>query len=176
MPGQKVALLPGGFKPPHKGHLAALRYLINSNSATAAIVFVGHKERYDITGEVAFTSDQSKQIWEVYSKYINVDFQIILPDNPVRAVYEHIKQHPNDFFYLGAGIEDQKRWSAINTSVDEFGELIYGNAEIVEIPDQFGRISGTVSRDGICDKVWDCLPIEVLTPEDIAKVKAILNP
>jgi hypothetical protein len=179
----RVALLPGGFKPPHKGHLAAIQHLIDESDANAAIVFVGHSPRYPEDGPHSaegsdprpFTREQSKGVWEVYSNYISVPLEVILPDNPVRAVYEHIVAHPADLFYLGAGIEDQGRWSAIDTKLKPDGTPLYNNAKIVPIPDQFGRIRGTQSRDDICNNVWDCIPDNVLSPEHLDQVKSILS-
>ena len=171
----RVALLPGGFKPPHKGHLAAIQHLIDVSDANAAIVFVGHKPRTDSTEQVVFDREQSKGVWEVYSNYVSVPLEVILPDNPVRAVYEHIVDHPADLFYLGAGIEDQARWAAINTKLKDDGTPLYNNAKIVSIPDQFGRISGTQSRDDICNNVWDCIPDNILSPEHLDQVKSILG-
>ena len=37
-----VAILPGGFKPPHKGHFEALRHIVNQNNAAAAIYLQAH--------------------------------------------------------------------------------------------------------------------------------------
>ena len=40
---ETVALLPGGYKPPTKGHFNALKYLIQD--ADRAVVFIGNKEQ-----------------------------------------------------------------------------------------------------------------------------------
>ena len=47
----KVALLPGGFKPPHLGHYNMAKYL--ADFADNVIVRIGSKEREGIGRELA---------------------------------------------------------------------------------------------------------------------------
>ena len=47
----KIALLPGGFKPPHLGHYNMAKYL--ANFADKVIVRIGQKERDGIGKELA---------------------------------------------------------------------------------------------------------------------------
>ena len=74
---ERIALLPGGFKPPTKGHFNALRYLLDD--ADKGVVFIGGKERDGITPE------QSEAIWEVYSKYFSKPVSVFNVPNPVRS-------------------------------------------------------------------------------------------
>ena len=41
----KIALLPGGFKPPHAGHYNMAKWLSANTGADKTIIFVGPKER-----------------------------------------------------------------------------------------------------------------------------------
>ena len=45
----KIALLPGGFKPPHAGHYNMAKWLSANTGADKTIIFVGPKERECIT-------------------------------------------------------------------------------------------------------------------------------
>ena len=39
----KIALLPGGFKPPHAGHYNMAKYLAKETNADVVVVKVGEK-------------------------------------------------------------------------------------------------------------------------------------
>ena len=67
---ERIALLPGGFKPPTKGHFNALRYLLDD--ADKGIVFIGGKEREGITPE------QSEQIPLFFQENCNYPPQFFL--------------------------------------------------------------------------------------------------
>ena len=143
----RVALLPGGFKPPHKGHFQALRHIIDSHNATSAVVFIGTGERDGIT------ADQSRRIWEIYAGYIGIPVRIEVSDvTPVRSVYEYADEHKNRHLFVGAGAEDMKRYAWFEKHADEFDKV-----ELVSIPPQFGRISGTEIRQKIINNDEDAL-------------------
>ena len=77
---KKIAILPGGFKPPHKGHLSALQYMLKENGIDHCIVYIGKSLRDEIT------PDQSYDIWNVYKKYLNISIDIsISPVTPVKS-------------------------------------------------------------------------------------------
>ena len=42
---KKIALLPGGFKPPHAGHYNMAKWLISNTDADTVIVKVGSKNK-----------------------------------------------------------------------------------------------------------------------------------
>ncbi len=50
---EKIALLPGGFKPPHAGHYNAAKWLAANTDADTVVVRIGAKERGGITREVS---------------------------------------------------------------------------------------------------------------------------
>ena len=83
-----VALYPGAFKPPHRGHFEVVKRLlkgthdgkpytldnykdvgssalneVKAEAITKVIVFIGGKDRNGISPE------DSKRIWEIYKKY-----------------------------------------------------------------------------------------------------------
>ena len=141
-----VAILPGGFKPPHKGHFAALEH-INENNAAAAIVFIGKKERGGITAE------QSKAIWDIYGKYLNVPVTVAISDvTPVKDVYDYADTSRDTPLFIGAGEEDMARYSWFEKHKDDFPLV-----NLVAIPPQFGRISGTDTRKMIQDNDLESL-------------------
>ena len=51
----KIALLPGGFKPPHAGHYNMAKWLASNTDATTILIKVGAKKRDNITREISET-------------------------------------------------------------------------------------------------------------------------
>ena len=159
-----VAILPGGFKPPHKGHFSALLHLIEQG-ARAAIVYIGAPCRDNVT------CDQSKQIWEIYSKHVKIPVDIEIVPNPVRAVYEFTDKNPDIHTIIGAGEEDMKRWSYFEKNADKFP-----NVQLVAIPPQFGRISGSDTRANLCGDSPELNFIPADLPcNDVADIAQILG-
>lgn len=163
--GDVVALLPGGFKPPHKGHFAALKHLISESNARSAIVYIGNKERDGVNASV------SEQIWKIYAQHLPVPTSIFISKvTPVTDVYKYVEEHPTITCVVGAGEEDMARYKALNNGK-------YKNAVVVPIPPQFGRISGTATRQKIASgdpTAIDFVP-NILSAEDKEEVKRILG-
>ena len=95
---EKIALLPGGFKPPHAGHYNMAKWLATNTDADTVVIKVGAKERGGITREI------SLKLWNLYritdqdplAKKIT-----ILPSespSPVKDVYDFIeKEAPENY-------------------------------------------------------------------------------
>lgn len=173
--GKTVAILPGGFKPPHKGHFNALNYLLDE--ADSGIVFIGKGERDGISAE------QSKQIWEIYKNYLRKPIDIYIAEKtPVASTYEYADAHPKENIVVGAGPLDEKRFKYFQDNIEK-----YPLVKIINIPPMHNRISGTVVRQQICKKdpkAVDCFvpterkgesEIDLLTPEDKQKINKILK-
>ena len=163
---ERIALLPGGFKPPTKGHFNALRYLLDD--ADKGIVFIGGKEREGITPE------QSEQIWNIYKKYFSKPVDVVYVPNPVRAVYEFADNNLEKTLLVGAGEKDEdvKRYSYFQKNIDK-----YPFVNIVKIPMQEGGISGSETREMIqkdVDQSLDYFVPEEVSIEDRDKIKSIL--
>jgi len=102
---EKIALLPGGFKPPHAGHYNMAKWLAANTDADTVVIKVGAKERDGIT------RDMSLQLWNLYRSTDPDPLAkklTILPSespSPVRDVYDFIeKEAPeNSTIYLGMG-------------------------------------------------------------------------
>ena len=75
---EKIALLPGGFKPPHAGHYNAAKWLAANTDADTVVVRIGAKEREGVTREM------SLQLWDLYrdsdpdplSKKLTIDLSL----------------------------------------------------------------------------------------------------
>jgi len=163
---ERIALLPGGFKPPTKGHFNALRYLLDD--ADRGVVFIGGKERDGITPE------QSEQIWNIYSRYFDKPVEVVYVPNPVRAVYDFADENLEKTLLVGAGEKDQdvKRYAYFQKNVEK-----YPFVNVIKIPMQEGGISGSETREMIqqdVDESLDFFVPEEISIEDREQIKSIL--
>ena len=163
---ERIALLPGGFKPPTKGHFNALRYLLDD--ADKGIVFIGGKAREGITPE------QSEKIWNIYAKYFDKPVQVVYVPNPVRAVYDYADGNLDKTLLVGAGAKDEdvKRYAYFQNNIEK-----YPFVNVIKIPMQEGGISGSETRKMIqqdVDESLDYFVPEEISIEDRDQIKAIL--
>ena len=165
---ETIALYPGGYKPPTKGHYHSFDYILQD--ADRGVIFIGKKERDGITAE------QSKQIWEIYAKYLNKPVEVIISDvTPVKSVYDYADNNKDVNIIVGAGDKDDdvKRYAYFEKNIEK-----YPLVRVVKIPLQSEGISGTMTRELIAsdiDKAIDYFTPEVLSTEDKANIKQILS-
>jgi hypothetical protein len=122
-----VALYPGAFKPPHRGHFEVVKRLlkgthdgkpytldnykdvgssalneVKAEAITKVIVFIGGKDRNGISPE------DSKRIWEIYKKYLkNIEIYSEAP-NPMQNASAYAKKRPEQDFYAITGIRSEE--------------------------------------------------------------------
>tara|TARA_A100000172_G_scaffold22688_1_gene12977 strand:- start:6223 stop:7407 length:1185 start_codon:yes stop_codon:yes gene_type:complete len=124
-----IALYPGAFKPPHKGHFEVVKKLLSNSyngqvydindyeekglsvlkqdkgdkpTIDKVIIFAGGGERNGITKE------EAHQIWEIYSKYLP---GVVVEDgqkNPMFAAKDYAKANPQEEFYAITGIRGEE--------------------------------------------------------------------
>lgn len=163
-----VAIFPGGFKPPTKGHFEAFKDLLFK--ADSGVVFIGKSARDGIT------QDQSYQIWSIYKRYIDKPIEIIKsPITPVASTYEFAAENPNYNIIVGAGDkdEDRTRFNSFIKNADK-----YPNVSIAQINIKGNNISGTKSRELIMQR--DPNSVDYFTPQELSQtdkdiIKQILN-
>ena len=123
-----IALYPGAFKPPHKGHFEITESLLggiqgkvydldNYKDAGAAVmnkdfdgiykadkvvIFIGAGERNGITQR------QAEEIWNIYKKYLP-NVEIIASDkNPMVEARDYAANNPNEEFYAVTGVRSEE--------------------------------------------------------------------
>ena len=143
---ERIALLPGGFKPPHAGHYNMAIWLAENTDAKTIVIKVGAKERDGVTREI------SLQLWNLYrvnDPNPTAKKLAILPSNsnsPVQDVYDFVeKEAPEDStIYLGMGEKDinDKRFA----NIGKFAEPKGIKFETILVPPQAGGVSGTDMR------------------------------
>ena len=165
---ETVALYPGGYKPPTKGHYHSFDYILQD--ADKGVIFIGKKERDGITAE------QSKQIWEIYAKTLGKPVEVIISNvTPVKSVYDYADNNKvsvitgNNF----QKDDDVKRYEYFEKNIET-----YPLVRVVKIPMQAEGISGTMTRELITsdiDKAIEYFTPEVLSTEDKDNIKQILS-
>jgi len=124
-----IALVPGAFKPPTKGHFEAVRQLATNNYKEAEWNAMpdGSIEPGSISGKKPSTeikevrviisgkprngisAEESKRIWDVYNKYLpnNVEITVTNDPTPVKTAYSMIKNTPDEMFFLVTSLRDE---------------------------------------------------------------------
>ena len=102
-----IALFPGAFKPPHKGHFAVVKKLLEN--ADQVTVLISPKTREGIT------ADESVAVWELYKTLLDGSVEIrVAAENPVRETYDVIKNNPDTNFIVAFGKNDADRFKQMN--------------------------------------------------------------
>jgi len=118
-----VALFPGAFKPPHKGHVDVVNKLLKA--ADEVVVLISPKTREGIT------ADESVAIWNLYKdKGLfdgSVEIKISASPTPVREAYEVVENNPDNEFLVAFGKGEIDRYKTIekfpNVKVFDAGEV-----------------------------------------------------
>ena len=146
--GKKIALLPGGFKPPHAGHFLLAKHLANKKDVDEVIVIVSTKPRPPVN------VDMSVGLWELYTKeYPNIKIQKGTTPSPVGDVYELIADNSvfqeGDVAYLGKSEKDadDKRFDRAQSYAERHNPGV--KVEPIVTPLFAGGVSGTEMRNYI---------------------------
>ena len=71
--------IPGGFKPPHKGHLSLLLQAIQKYPKNAIIYITsGPVKRTDDDDKLEISAEQAKQVWEKYIQKYGISNKVVL--------------------------------------------------------------------------------------------------
>ena len=121
---QTIAIFPGAFKPPHKGHVEVVKKLLQN--ADQVVVLVSPKTREGIT------ADESVAVWELYKEVLdnNVEIRVAL-ENPIKETYDLVKNNPDTNFLVafGKGESDRfKRMDFPNVKIFDAGTVDDVNA------------------------------------------------
>lgn len=167
-----VALYAGGFKPPHKAHYENARLL--SQNADKLIIFIGSKIREG----VKITAEQSKAIWEIYSKYLATPVEIIIsPVTPIKDIYDWVDQHQSevDKIITGTMADEKGKFSYFIKNKDK-----YPKVELKDLPvivakedDKFSATEIRKSKDYMTSGKW--IP-SVVSKQDKQDIIDIVTP
>jgi cytidyltransferase-like protein len=112
---ETVAIVPGAFKPPHRGHLDMVKHY--ADNADRVIVMVSPKARQTPSGQDV-GQEQSIAIWELYLNKAGLTNVEVIPSphpSPVRSAYEYVENtaQPGENVILGTSTKggDQSRFA-----------------------------------------------------------------
>jgi len=130
----KIAIYPGAFKPPHKGHFQVVKLLVDRDDISEVVIAVSSKERGGVSAE------QSLKIWELYINLLGSKVKVYpTPGSPVAYTLTTIKNNPDQEFVVVFGKEESSRFASLSDKP---------NVEIFDAGN-FENISATDFRDAI---------------------------
>ena len=141
----KIALLPGGFKPPHLGHYNMAKYL--ADFADNVIVRIGQKEREGIGAPLAL------EVWNFYKEFDpdprakKLTISVAQSPSPVKDVYDFVEKIAPEGSTVILGLGEKDASDGRYNSIPKFAEPRNIKAEIELVPPQAGGISGTRMRE-----------------------------
>ena len=90
-PSKVIAVVPGAFKPPHKGHLAMVEEYASQADEVIVLISAPLKSSRKLPNGREITSGDSKRVWELLTRQLpNVDVQVSGHASPITATYEFI--------------------------------------------------------------------------------------
>lgn len=123
-----IALYPGAFKPPHRGHFEVVKRLLKGNhggqvytkdsgAEASAKALAGHKGKAEKINKVivfpgggernGITKEESMAIWKIYAKYLPGIEILDGEKNPMFAAKDYAAANEAEQFYAITGIRDE---------------------------------------------------------------------
>ena len=143
--GKRVALIPGGFKPPHAGHFQLAKYFSNKKDVDEVIVIVSTKSRPPVNVGMAV------KLWELYTKdHPKISVRAGTTPSPVGDVYELIANNQvfkeGDVALLGKSEKDEgdQRFDRAQSYAERNNPGV--KVESIVTPLFAGGVSGTQMR------------------------------
>jgi cytidyltransferase-like protein len=120
-----IALFPGAFKPPHKGHFDVVKQLLQR--ADEVVILISPKTREGIT------ADESVAIWNLYKTKLDGSVEIKISEiTPIKETYDVVKENPNTNFLVAFGKGEIDRYKTMNeypnVTIFDAGEIEGVNA------------------------------------------------
>jgi len=126
-----IAIVPGAFKPPHKGHLDMVRAYANIADEVIVLISKPTKSGRKLPNGREITAADSEAIWKILTAGMNnVDIRISPHASPLTAAYEYIGEdgpvNVGDKVALGCSNKggDCKRWTGSEKYIKKGVELI----------------------------------------------------
>ena len=127
-----VAVVPGAFKPPHKGHLDMVRKYADESDEVVVIISKPTKQGRYLPDGREITSEDSLNIWNLLVRDLS-NVEVTTSEthaSPINAAYEYVGEdgpiNIGDTVILGASTKDDdwKRWMGAAQYVKDGVELL----------------------------------------------------
>ena len=180
-----VVLVPGSFKPPHRGHYEMVKQYSEAHPQGQVHVLISapspKSERRTKDGKL-ITPSAAKQIFELYAQPLtNVTISVSEYPSPVTAAYESLKTlEQGTTVILGASKKDNdwKRWSSAQAWAEKEGlGLDIENPEESAVDVVSNNIGRPYSASNIRDNFDNFEQIKTDIPEHVSpeEIKAIFD-
>ena len=126
-----TVLLPGGFKPPHGGHLELAKRYATTPNVSQVIILVGPEPREGITRELSIS------VWkDLLVGVPNVKIQATTVNSPLGAAYKYIETaKPGTYALASSGKgDDYKRVQQFVTAHAKGAKYHRAGVQVVELP------------------------------------------
>lgn len=177
--GETIAVVPGAFKPPHKGHLAMIKAY--TKLADKVIIMLSPLAR-DLPNGKPVTFEISKKIWDIYLDAEGLANSVVVMNSPfsspVRAAFEFIQNKENKPEFAQAG-----QTIILGTSTKGGDESRFANdvskyaakgvTVVVKPLKSLGEISATDMRKVISE--GDREKLEKFLPDSVNKKKIAIE-
>ena len=191
-----IALYPGAFKPPHRGHFEVVKRLLKGNhgghlytkdsgAEAGAKVLGGQPGKVEKIDKVyvfpgggernGITKEQTLAIWKIYAKHLPGLEILDGQKNPMFAAKDYAKEHPEEQFYAVTGVRDESDFADLRrittfTNTPNVEGLVIGS-------EASSGIRATDLRksllSGNLDQIQDFFPKELSREEILHIVKMI---
>jgi len=102
-----IAIFPGAFKPPHKGHFEVVKKLLQH--ANEVVILISPKTRDGIT------ADESVAIWELYKNKLEGKIEVRISEiTPIKETYDVVKDNPDTDFLVAFGKGEIDRYKTMD--------------------------------------------------------------
>jgi len=158
--GKRVALLPGGFKPPHAGHYQLAKELSEMEGIDEVVVIIGKKPREsELDPKITVTAEQSKELWDLYTMSDEkIKVRVQSGKTPVGDVYDLIADKNSfsegDTIVLGKSDKDEEEGDSRFNRAQSYAERHNPGVSVEEMimPVYGGKdMGGTSLRNMIAD-------------------------
>jgi len=116
-PNKTIAIVPGAFKPPHRGHLAMVEQYAANNDEVKVLISNPLKKHRALADGTVITAKNALDMWRSLAGHLeNVEIEVSTAASPITAAYEFIGKDgplsPGDVVTLGASSKgnDWQRW------------------------------------------------------------------
>lgn len=126
-----TVLLPGGFKPPHGGHLDLATKYASLPQVSQVKILIGPKERD------GFTREQSIAVWkQLLGGNPNISVEAVAEDNPLLAAYKYIETAKPGTYALAASSkgEDYARVQKFVQGHQQGAKYHRPGVNVIELP------------------------------------------
>jgi len=147
---KNIAIFPGSFKPPHKGHLSIIKSIAKNPEVDEIKVIISAPSKNVRSPKI--TPEKAKAIFEKFISTANiskpVSVEVSSEPSPITAAYEYIVEQagPNENVLLLTSMADPKRYP--QEDLDKYAGM-NKNSDTITVK----RFVLPVCRDENCDTV-----------------------